>query len=428
MSSSRTTIGAIMVSVVLLGASSALQSTIVALRAGILGFSDTTIGLIISAYFVGFIIGSFVVVGFVRSVGCVRTFAALAALAAATVLAHTVVAHPLVWGIFRAVHGLALAGTLVVVESWLNACSTSYNRGRVLSVYSLVYLASMGVGQPLLAVFSPGEFQIFAVVSMLMSLSLIPISLVQVSGTPEIDRAPVRPGQTFRKSPLAAIGVFISGAAAETLWGLAPRYGQQIELSEAAIGSLMLSVSLGALALQWPLGWISDRRDRRISILGSAAIAALVAAILALIDPGAGVFALSFLLGAFVMPLYSLCIALVNDELTPGEMVGAASALVLFYGIGSALGPAVASLAMSWLGPGGLFAFLAVVMGLFFLFSLVRLQIVPRLPRRHSERYHWYPRTTFAAFGLLRRSVARRPVRSRGSMAEQADDEGSGPA
>ncbi len=412
MGNARGTIGAIMSSVVLLGASSALQSTVVALRAGILGFSDTSIGLIVSAYFVGFVIGSFVVVRLVRSVGYVRSFAALAALAAATVLAHTLIARPWIWGIFRALHGLALAGALVVVESWLNACSTTYNRGRILSIYSLVYLASMGAGQPLLGVFSPREFQIFAVVSMLMALSLVPISLVQVTGTPQADRAPVRPAKTFRRSPLAAIGVFMSGVTAEALWGLAPRYAQQIDLGEAAIGTFMLAVSLGALTLQWPLGWLSDRYDRRFAILGAAGAAALAALLFALIPTGPQVFVLAFLLGAFVMPLYSLCIALVNDELTPGEMVGAASALVLFYGIGSAVGPALASLAMSALGPSGLYAFLAVATGAFFVFSLIRLQIVPRLPRRHGERYHWYPRTTFAAFALLRRGAGRRAART----------------
>lgn len=407
MSTARTTIGAIMVSVVLLGASSALHSTVVALRAGILGFSDTTLGLIISAYFIGFIGGSFLVLGFVRSVGYVRSFAALAALAAATVLAHTVVLAPTAWIAFRALHGMALSGVLVVVESWLNGCSSAYNRGRVLSVYSLVYLAAMGAGQPLLAVFSASGFEIFAVTSMLMSLSLIPVSLVQVSGTPGVNREPVRPGRTFRKSPLAAIGVFVSGATAEALWGLAPRYAQRIELSEAAIGTFMLAISLGALALQWPLGWVSDRRDRRLAILTAAGVAAVAAALFAAAPAGPQVFVLAFVLGAFVMPLYSLCIALINDELTPGEMVGAASALVFLYGVGSAVGPYVASVAMSVVGAGGLFAFLSIVLGLFFAFSLVRLQIVPRLPRRHGERYHWYPRTTFAAFGLLRKRSAR---------------------
>ena len=408
MSTARTTIGAIMVSVVLLGASSALQSTVVALRAGILGFSDTTIGLIISAYFLGFIGGSFLVVGFVRSVGYVRTFAALAALAAAAVLAHTIVQLPLAWFVFRAVHGFALAGVLVVVESWLNGCSSTYNRGRVLSVYSLVYLAAMGGGQPLLGVFSASRFEIFAVVSMLMSLSLIPISLVQVTGTPEVDREPVRPARTFRRSPLAAVGVFVSGATTEALWGLAPRYAQQIDLPEAAIGSFMLAISVGALALQWPLGWFSDRRDRRYAILIAAGAAAVAAAVFAGSGAGPQVFALAFLLGAFVMPLYSLCIALMNDELTPGEMVGAASALVLFYGIGSAIGPYLASLAMSAFGRGGLFLYLSVLLGAFFLYSLARLQLVPRLPRRHRERYHSYPRTTFAAFDLLRKRATRR--------------------
>lgn len=405
---SRTTIVAIMASVVLLGAGGALQGTVIALRGGLEGFSSPTIGLIMSSYFVGFILGSFLVVGFVREVGYVRTFAAFASVASATVLAHLLVINPLAWLLFRMLHGVSLSGMLVVVESWLNASTSSYNRGRVLSMYSLVYLAAMGAGQPLISLFPPESFEIFAVTSILMSLCLVPVTLAQVTGTPEVGRRSVRLWETFRRAPLATIGVLVSGMSAEALWGLAPRYGQQIELSTATIGGFMLTLSIGALALQWPLGWLSDHRDRRLAILLAAGVGAAAAGGLALYQGGrGGLFGLAFLIGAFVMPLYSLSLAMVNDQLTPGEMVQAASALIVFYGVGSALGPYTASLAMSRLGPRGLFGFIGVILASYTLFDLVRLQIAPRLQARHREGYRAYPRTTFAAFSLLKRAGRR---------------------
>ncbi len=406
--SSRTTIVSIMSAVVLLGTSGALQGTVIALRGGLEGFSSPTIGLIMSSYFVGFILGSFLVVGFVREVGYVRTFAAFASIASATVLAHLLLITPVAWIVFRTLHGISISGMLVVVESWLNASTSSYNRGRVLSVYSLVYLASMGAGQPLISVFPPQSFEIFAVTSILMSLCLVPVTLAQVSGTPEVGRSSVRLWETFRRAPLATVGVFVSGMTGEALWGLAPRYGQQLEFSTGTIGVFMLTLSVGALALQWPLGWLSDHRDRRLSILLAAGVGAVAATGLALYrGGGVGLFGLAFLLGAFVMPLYSLSLAMVNDQLTPGEMVHAASALIVFYGVGSALGPYTASLAMSRLGPRGLFAFIGVILAVYTLFDLLRLQITPRLQARHRERYRAYPRTTFAAFTLLRRNSRR---------------------
>lgn len=400
----RTTVIAILSAVVLLGSSGALQGTVLALRAGSEGFSSPTIGLIISAYFLGFILGSFIVLPFVREVGYVRTFAAFASIASATVLAHLLIIDPVGWFIFRAIQGVAISAMLVVVESWLNASTSSYNRGRVLSVYSLVYLAAMGAGQPLISIFSPESFEIFAVTSILMSLCLVPVTLARVAGTPQMDRTPVRLLDTLRRSPLAVVGVLVAGLTGEALWGLAPRYGQQLELPTGTIGAIMLTLSLGALALQWPLGWLSDHRDRRLAILASAAVSTVASLALALLQlEGVPLFLFAFLIGAFLMPLYSLSIALINDQLTPGEMVHTASGLVVFYGIGSALGPYSASLAMERLGPRGLFWFIAAALGLFCLFDLLRLSVVPRLAKPVPGPYRTYPRTTFAAFSLLRR-------------------------
>jgi MFS family permease len=417
-----TTITAIMVSVVLLGSGGALQGSIISLRAGMEGFSGQMIGLIMSGYYIGFMIGSFVVVPFMRAVGYVRTFAAFASLSSTIALAHLLVIHPVAWFLFRTLHGLFLACMLVVIESWLNISSSSYNRGRVLALYSLVYLGAMGAGQPLLGIFSPSRFEIFAITSILISLSLVPLALTQVSGAPAVDRAPIHLWGTFKKAPLAAFGVIIAGMTTEAMWGMGPRFGQLVGLSEARIGTLLLCLSLGSLSAQWPLGWFSDHRDRLTAILVAAAMSGISAAGIAFTH-GTGIllYVLAFFFGAFCMPLYSLCLSLINDQLDHREMVQAASALILFYGVGASIGPSAAGLTMSRLGPLGLFVFLGTALGVFVVLGLgkamrsaVRFAGTAGIPdtesvqdSEHAENYRPYPRTTFAAFAMLLRPVRR---------------------
>ncbi len=405
----KTTIGVILGAVFLLAAGSALQGTAVSLRAGYENFPAQVIGVIMSVYFIGFAAGSMAVVRFIRYVGYVRTFAAFASLASATALAHLLMLHPAAWIVFRALYGFFIAGMLVIVESWLNASTSTYNRGKVLSLYSIVFLLAMGAGQPLLGVLPASGFELFAVTSILVSVSLVPLTLAQVTGTPQVERKPPRLLSTFAKAPLAGFGVIVSGMSAEAMWSIAPLFGQQSGFSEVSIGTFMLTISLGSLASQWPLGWISDRSDRRITILSSAAAAAAAAAVIALIpQAGFGLYLFTFLFGAFCMPLYSLNIALFNDSLNETEMVHAASALVVYYGLGSALGPYTASFVMSVTGPGGLFLFLGIVLGVFVIASLLRVAAVPLRIRQEKVHYHPYPRTTFAAFNLLRRYGHRR--------------------
>jgi MFS family permease len=196
----------------------------------------------------------------------------------------------------------------------------------------------------------------------------------------------------------------LSGLIFGASWSLVPRYGQQVGVAEAQIGFLMLLVSLGTLAFQWPLGLISDRRDRRKAILLSA-IVGIAAALMIAVTKASGLmlYPLVLLFGGFAMPMYSLCIALMNDQLNPDEMVHAAGAIIVYYGIGSAAGPLLGGLFMSRLGPAGLFYSMALPLGLYILFALLRVRLVPRLPRFHKSSFRVYPRTSAAAFHLLRK-------------------------
>ncbi|NBC30266.1 MAG: MFS transporter [Spirochaetes bacterium] len=403
-----TTIVAIMISVFLMGSGMGLQGSAVALRAGLEGFSDSVVGLIMSSNYIGLIIGSMIAPAIIRNVGYVRSFAASASLGAASAIAHLLWIDPIPWLVFRAATGLSLSIMFVVAESWLNSSSSSYNRGRLLSVYSVVYIVSMGAGQPLMGIFPPASFEIFGLTTILISFCLMPVALMRVTGEPSPDREPPRLVRTFMKSPLAGSGIIVAGMMTGATWSLTPLYGQQVGMAGGAIGVLMLLVSLGSMAFQWPLGWISDKKSRRYAILWSIASAAILAALIAVFRPAGGMlYVLVFLFGGFGMPLYSLSVALANDQFEPHEMVRAAGAIVIYYGVGSVFGPVLASQFMRWVGPEGLFLFMTAVLVLLLAFVLVRMTLIPVLPKRDS-RYRVYPRTTASAFQLLRKVRSRR--------------------
>ncbi len=419
-----TTLTAIMISVFFMGMGTALQGSAVSLRAGIAGFPDAIIGFILSANYAGLVVGSLLGPGIIRKVGYVRSFAAFASMASISSIAHVLWINPYAWIVFRLTTGLCLAVMLVVVESWLNASSTSYNRGRVLSIYSMMYLGSMGVGQPLLAVFSPASFELFGVTTVLISFCLVPVALMQVTGDAVSEYRPPRLIKTLMNAPLAGVGTMVAGVITGATWSLGPRYGQLLGLGDGRVGFLMMLVALGTLVMQWPLGWVSDRKDRRRAIFLSVAVAFGAALVMALSRAsGSTLFVLMFLFGGFGMPLYSLCIALINDQLAPEHMIQAAGAVLLYYGIGSALGPLLAGMSMAVVGPAGLFLFMAAVLALYLLFVIARLRLAPNLRVLRSTAYRAYPRTTPAAFELMRRARPRRPTRRKDTQ-PQEDQEG----
>jgi MFS family permease len=405
---SQTTIVAIIVSVFLMGAGMGLQGSAVSLRAGLVGFADSTIGVIMSFNYVGLIIGSMLAPRVIRSVGYVRSFAAAASIGSASSIAHLLWIGLVPWLFFRAVTGLSLSIMFVVAESWLNSSSTIYNRGRLLSIYSVVYIVSMGAGQPLMALFPPSGFEIFGITTILISFCLVPVALMKVTGEPGSDPTPPRLIETFRKSPLAGSGIVVAGIMAGATWSLTPLYGQQVGMDSGAIGVLMLIVALGSMALQWPLGWLSDTRSRRKAILWSVGGAAAFAALIALFRPSGGfLFFFVFMFGGFGMPLYSLSVALANDQFESHEMVRAAGAIVIFYGIGNVLGPLLAGQFMRWVGPAGLFLSVTLVMLLLLGLVTIRMVLIPALPKRPTK-YRMYPRASASAFQMLRKVKGRR--------------------
>ena len=397
---------ALLVGVALLVLANGLQATLVGVRGGQEGMVEEIIGLVMSAYFVGFALASIYVPKIIQMVGHIRTFAALASISSAAALGFAIFVGVVPWVILRAVGGACYAGMVIVAESWLNAGTTRSRRGRVLALYGLVYYAAWAGSQPLLNVAPVGGFVLFALVSILFSLALVPITLTRagVPGVVEADRAHLK--RLYAISPLGLVGAFALGFAVSAFWGMGPTFGQQIGLSETEISLFLMLALVGALILQWPLGWLSDVVDRRWVVILACAAATVCALGLALaweLEPLL-LYPLVLLTGGFAMPVYSLCVAHVNDQIESGEVVSAASGLILVYGLGSAAGPFAASLLMGQTGPGGLFLFMAGVLGSFALYGIWRTGVSVAPARARKESYVSVPQTSHAVLPLHKHS------------------------
>ena len=373
---------ALLLGMALLMVANGLQASLVGLRATLEGFSTTTTGLVMSGFYLGFMLGSILTPMALRRVGHVRVFAALAALGSVAALVHAVFVEPVSWTLMRILTGLCFAGLYVVAESWLNDRATNQTRGQLLSVYVVISLGGMGVGQLLLNVASVRGFELFILASVLVSVAVVPI-LLSAGPTPAFT-ASSRLGlrRLYALSPLGVIGTMGTGLANGVLVGMGAVFGNQAGMSAAQISLFMGAMFLGGVLLQWPIGRLSDRFDRRLVITLVTFLAAL-AAVGGIAVSGVsetGLFLFIALLGGSSLPLYSLCIAHANDHLEPSQMVAASASLVLVMGIGASLGPLTAGAIMSAVGPNGYFWCLAAVHGVIGVFALYRMAARPALP------------------------------------------------
>jgi len=366
---------ALLLGVALMMLGSGLQNSLLGVRAEIEAFPTTAIGAIMSGFYAGFLSGSVIVPRIVQSVGHVRAFAALASLASSAALVHVVFVEPVTWAGMRMVTGFAYAGLYIIAESWLNDRATNESRGQLLAAYMVIGLGGQGLGQLLLNLDSPAGFQLFVLVSVLISLALMPI-LLSRAPAPAIE-APekVSIGQLYRISPLGVVGCVGAGAAHGALLGMGAVFGRSAGLSVAEVSAFMGSVYLGAVVMQWPLGRLSDRFDRR-QVLAAATLlagACALGGLLAVEGPRLALMALAAAFGGLSFPLYALSVSHTNDYLTPRQMVAASASLYFVLGIGAMMGPLAVSWTMSAAGPAGFFAFLAGVHGAVGLFALWRM-------------------------------------------------------
>lgn len=352
---------ALLVGVALLMLGTGLQGSLLGIRASIEGFGTATTGVIMSSYYLGYLIGSTQAPRLVATVGHIRVFAAFASVASSAVLLHAIVVAPAGWVVLRIASGFCLAGLYVVAESWLNDAATNETRGSLLSIYMMVVSGGMGVGQLLLNVADPGGFELFVITSVLVSLALVPAALSVRANPRLLQPEHVSLRQVFTSAPLGVVGVVFAGAASGALFGVGVIYAQLVGLTFGQTAAFMLAAIAGGAVFQWPIGAISDRTDRRRVISLTAALAAGACAFGTTGPDGVALLITIGLVGGFSLPLYALLNAHTNDWIDPEQMVGAGSRLVLACGIGAITGPFLAALAMELTGESGFFWFLAAV-------------------------------------------------------------------
>lgn len=379
---------ALLLGMMLLMIGNGLQGTLLGVRGAIEGFDPGALSYVISAYFVGFLGGSRMAPVLIRRVGHVRVFAAMASLVSAAFVLYAAIPDLIAWGLLRLLVGFCFSCVYVVAESWLNDASDNEHRGQALSVYIIVQMMGIVIAQALLNVGDPAGYGLFVLISVLVSVSFAPI-LLAVSPAPVYQTAkPMTLGQLFRASPLAFVGSAVIGAAFSALFGMSSVYGTEVGLSLAEISTFVASIYVGGMMLQYPIGWLSDRMDRRVLIVGVTAIAAAACWPAILIGDSFYVsVGAAFLIGGTINPLYSLLIAHANDYLEHDEMAAASAGLVFVTGVGAIGGPVIVGQLMGRLGPEGFFVFLMVLMGGVSLYGVYRMTQRPTVPVDETGTY-----------------------------------------
>ncbi|MCK8786835.1 MFS transporter [Roseomonas sp. NAR14] len=349
-------IAALLVGFGLLQMGNTLQGTLLAVRGGMEGFSPTVIGLIGGAFFAGMMAGSLAAGRMIRRVGKTRSFAALASLASMVPLIHLLWIDPVAWVAARALTGFCFAGLFMVVESWLNGAAANEVRGQILSLYGMTGLVAGVVGQLLLPVADPAGFVPFAVVSIILTIAVLPVTLSQAQA-PATSGEPVRIDllRLHAQAPFGVVAAFLCGVSVGAFFSLGPVLAGAIGFGQRGIALFMAAGATGAAAMTWPLGALSDRIDRRMLVVATALVAAAVLGAMALLTPAEApswlYLALVFVFGGLVVPTYSVVLAHVNDSVAPSEFVAASGGMLIVQGAGAALGPLAIGAAMTAGGP-----------------------------------------------------------------------------
>lgn len=340
-----------------------LQGTLLGLRGEVEGFSTFEISLVMSAYFLGFLGGSRYTPKLIGRVGHVRVFAALGSLISAVLILYPTIAEPWAWMIGRVVIGFCFCGVYITAESWLNDASENDTRGKALSLYMIVQMAGIVAAQYIVTTADVSGFILFIIPSVLVSLAFAPI-LLSAGRSPDFSTAkPMNIRDLVSTSPLACTGMFFLGGVFAAQFGMSAVYGQRAGLSVAQISVFVSTIYVAALLLQYPIGWLSDRIDRRLLIIAVALIggaSCLIALVMG--EPFWAMIVSAAIMGGTSNPLYALIIAYTNDYLERDDMAAASGGLLFVNGLGAVSGPLILGYMMDTFGPGGYWVFLAVMM------------------------------------------------------------------
>ncbi|MEZ5669575.1 MAG: MFS transporter [Alphaproteobacteria bacterium] len=404
-------VAALLSSVALLLVGNGLQTTLLPLRGQAAGFDSLALGILGSSYFLGFLAGCLFGPRVVARAGHIRTFAAMVSIASCIALAHALLVLPLTWWLLRAGTGMCFAVLYMVIESWLNDKASNETRGVVFSVYVVINLTMITAGQLLLLLDRGGTIALYLIASILVSLAAVPVALTRSDAPAPMPAARLDLGRLLRTSPVGVVGCFAVGLTNGAFWAYGPVFAEALapvaadtaDAGKAAAdyAALFMSASvLGGAIGQFPLGWLSDRVDRRLVIIGGAvcgALAGVGVATTAIALPDLMLPA-GFALGLFAFSLYAIAVAHVNDVVPREEFVQVAGGLLLIWSIGAVTGPLAASAAIAAFGPPALFAYTAAVYVGLAGFALYRL------PRRAAPSPE--EKTEFREAAIVGQTVA----------------------
>ena len=375
------------------------------IRAELEGFSTTTTGVVLSFYYVGFLVGASVTPRLVVQVGHIRVYAALASLASTATLIYILTPSPLVWSGARLVTGFSMSGLYIVAESWLNDATTNRTRGRLLAVYMVVLMGGLALGQMLLTLADPTGIILFIAASILVSVAVIPITLSTSPG-PRLtlsDKLPIR--RVWDTAPLGLVAAFGQGAGVAALLSLAAVYSTRVGMSVDRTAVFLTAAIVGSIVLQGPIGEISDRVGRRRVIMSVAVLGAGACLAMIYVDPLSwSALIISFLVGGLALPMYPLALSHINDRVPPGSAVGVSSVVSFVTGVGAIMGPISAAFVMDGTGPEGLFWFIGVVYLAIAAFAGLRILTHKGVPVKERRAFVMVP----ARAGTVILHVARR--------------------
>lgn len=387
------------VALLLLG--NGLLNTLLTLRGVAEGYSTGMLGLIMSGYFVGFLLGTWLAIPLVRRVGHIRAFAFCAALAAITALLHVLIIDPWVWLGLRVLYGLALVSLYMVIESWLNAQVPNGKRGQVFALYMAVNLGALAAAQQLLNLADPSDFVLFVLAAMLISAALMPIALTRQPqpSVPETLHTNLR--QLVGIAPLAIAAAGLSGLALGAFWGMAPVYASLSGFDATGVGLLMSGAILGGALLQWPIGIYSDKHDRRLVLFWVVALSVAVALLMSVLPAGRLLLAAIFVWGGLAFAIYPIAVAQLIDQLHSDEILAGSSSLLMVNGIGSVCGPLLAGLLMQHLGAQALPLYFAATLGALAAYTFYRLRHVTDLVSEPHAHFMPMLRTSHTVLELM---------------------------
>jgi MFS family permease len=375
-----------------------------ALSGTALGFTAAEIGMLGSAHFLGFFVGCWWAPRLMGAVGHSRAFAAFIAAGTIGVMAHMLVPQAWAWAVMRMSAGLAVAGCYTIVEAWLQAKVTNATRGRAMGVYRAVDITGSLAAQLIIAVLPPAAYVSYTILALLTCSALFPLVLTRAVA-PETGAAPrLRPALAWARSPLAAMGVVVSGVTGAAFRMVGPLYGIAVGLSPDVIALFLAAYVLGGGLAQLPVGWLADRFDRRWVLIGLS-VAAVAACGLTLAVGQAGPVAVFLAAGFFgftTFPIYSVSTAHAHDFAEPLERVELSAALMFLYGVGAIASPLIASVLIAGYGPVGMFGFIAAAHVALVIFGFWRMRRRPSPDERTG--YVYVPRTSFLIGRLLGRT------------------------